>query len=72
MPDLKQLSMQLELSFWSFTIRLLSESRLLRTILPTIAKLFRRDSFQLGMRMALLCSFCGFLVGLIVGVLSII
>ena len=72
MPDLKQISMQLELSFWSLTIKFLSESRLLRILLPAIARVFRRDSIYLGMRMALLCSLSGFLVGLIVGVLSIL
>ncbi len=72
MSNLKQLTMQLELSFWSLTIRLLSESKLLRAILPAIASLFRWRSFQPGMRITLLCSLTGFLVGLIVGVLSII
>ena len=72
MTNIKQITMQLELSFWSLTIRLLSESKLLHAILPTIASPFRWRNFQPGFRIALLCSLSGLLVGLIVGVLSII
>jgi hypothetical protein len=72
MPYIKQLTMQLELSFWSLAIRLLSESRLLRNALPFIYDLMGKRKFQTGLRMALFYSVSGFLVGLILGVLSIL
>jgi hypothetical protein len=72
MLNIKQLTMQLELSFWSLAIRLLSESRLLRSALPYIYGLFSRSKFQPGLRIIVACSLSGFLVGLILGVLSII
>lgn len=72
MTNLKRVTMQLELSFWSLTIRLLSESRLLRALLPMTARLLQSGSYQPGVRIILLCSGSGFLLGLILGVLSIL
>ena len=71
MINLKQLTNQLELSFWSYTIRLLSESKALRRILPTLYMFSHLYKFQPFLRIAMVCSLTGFLVGLVVGVLSI-
>ena len=71
MLNLKQLTNQLELSFWSHIIRLLSESRLLRRILPALYLFSRKEQYQPTVRIALVCSLSGLLVGLVVGVLSI-
>lgn len=71
MLNIKQLTNQLELSFWSYTIRLMSESQILRRILPTIFVYSRLDKFKPVLRTALICSLSGFLVGLVVGILSL-
>ena len=75
MLNIKKMTNQLELSFWSHTIKLLSESRLLRrvlcSILPAFYVISRREGYQPTVRVALFCSLSGLLVGLVVGVLSI-
>lgn len=72
MSNIKQITMQLELSFWSLVIRVLSESRLLRSALPFIYELVAKRYFRLGLRAVLLSSLSGFLLGLILGMLSIV
>jgi len=70
MVNLKRLSFQMELSFWSFIIPVLSESQLLRRIVPAIYRLFQRDRLAPGLRITALCSLGGFLAGLIMGVIT--
>lgn len=72
MSNFKHITMQLELSFWALVIRLLSESRLLRSALPYVYDLVGKRYFQLGLRTALIYSLSGFLLGLILGMLSIV
>ena len=70
MQNIRFLTTQLELSFWSFTIPLLSESKLLRSILPVLYRLSRKEHLAYAARIGLFWSLSGFLVGLVLGVLS--
>lgn len=69
MFTIRQISNRLEISFWSFTIRLLSESEFLRRLLPALYRLFRKDNVIPTARRIWLYAFSGFWVGLIVGVI---
>lgn len=71
MINIKQLSNQMELSFWSYIIRLLTESMFLRHLLPAVYDFFRRDNFSPTLRITLMCSLGGFLTGLIMGLFMI-
>lgn len=70
MVNLKRLSFQMELSFWSFIIPVLSESKLLRQIVPPIYGLFQRERLAPVLRITAFCSLGGFLAGLIMGVIT--
>ena len=70
MLNIKQFSNQLELSFWSFAIRLLSESQFIRRILPTLYELSRKEKVVPIAKWVLLYSLTGFLVGMIMGVVT--
>lgn len=69
MFTIRQISNRLEISFWSFTIRLLSESEFLRRVLPAIYRLFHKDSLIPIARRIWLYALSGFCVGIILGVI---
>jgi len=70
MLNIRQLSKQLELSFWSITIRLLSESLFLRRSLPAIYALSRKEKVVPVAQWVLLYSLSGFFAGVIMGVIT--
>lgn len=70
MVNLKRLTFQMELSFWTFIIPVLSESQFLRRIAPVIYGFFQRDRLTPALRITALCSLGGFLAGLIMGVIT--
>jgi len=70
MQNIKYLTTQLELSFWTYTIPLLSESKILRSMLPALYRLSRKEHLAYAARIGLFWSLSGFLVGLVLGVLS--
>ena len=70
MVNLKRLSFQMELSFWVFIIPVLSESHLLRRIVPAVYGLFQRERLIPVLRFTALFSLGGFLAGLIMGVIT--
>jgi hypothetical protein len=70
MQNIRQLTTRMELSFWSVTIPLLSESKLLRILLPALYRLSRKEQISYLARVGLIWSLSGFLVGLVLGVIS--
>jgi hypothetical protein len=70
MSNFKLLSHHLELSFWAFTIRLLSESQFLRRFLPAVYKLSRKEKVVPIAKWILLYSLSGFFAGVIMGVIT--
>ena len=71
MLNIKHLSRQLELSFWELTIPMLSESKLLRRLLPAVYDLGRKDLMAPLVRKGLIWSFSGFIVGIILGLATV-
>lgn len=70
MVNLKRLTFQMELSFWTFIIPVLSESRFLHRTIPVIYDFFQRDRLAPALRITALCSLGGFIAGLIMGVIT--
>lgn len=69
MFTIRQISNHLEIAFWAFIIKLLSESKILRRLLPSLYHLFYKEAMIHVARRALLYALSGFCVGLIVGVI---
>jgi hypothetical protein len=71
MVNLKRLTFQMELSFWTFIIPLLSESQFLHRVVPAVYGFFQRDRLGPVLRLTALFSLVGFLAGLIMGVITV-
>lgn len=69
MLTIRQISNHLEIAFWAFIIRLLSDSKFLRRLLPVLYRLFCKETVIPIARRVWLYGFSGFCVGLIVGVI---
>ena len=70
MIDIKHMSRQLELSFWTFTIPILSNSRTLRRLLPALYDLSRKENMLPILKKGVVWSLGGFVLGIVLGLLT--
>ncbi len=70
MIDIKQMSRQLELSFWTFTIPILSNSRLLHRVLPAVYDISRKENVIPALKEGVIFSVSGFAFGIVIGILT--
>ena len=67
MIDVKHITRQLELSFWSFFIPLLSTSKTLHHLLPALYDFSRKEYLGPRLRRLLIWSMSGFVIGIVLG-----
>jgi hypothetical protein len=65
MIDVKHMTRQLELSFWSIAIPMLSNSKTIRRVVPALYDLVRMERLAPGIRKTALCSLSGFVIGIV-------
>jgi hypothetical protein len=66
MIDVKHMTRQLELSFWSMAIPMLSNSKTLHRLLPALYDFFLMKGLSSGMKKAVVCSLSGFVIGILI------
>jgi hypothetical protein len=67
MIDMKHMTRQLELSFWSTIIPMMSRSKNLHRLLPALYDLSRKEKVALGLKKVGLWSLSGFVIGIVLG-----
>jgi hypothetical protein len=67
MIDAKHITRQLELSFWSFFIPLLSSSQTLHRLLPALYNFSRKEYLTPRLRRIFILSVSGFVIGIVLG-----
>ncbi len=67
MIDVKHMTRQLELSFWSMVIPMMSRSKSLHRLLPALYELSRKEKIASGLKKVGVLSLSGFVIGILLG-----
>jgi len=67
--NVKSLLHQLELSFWDTSIHLMNKSASVRYVVPRVYRLIHIEEFQNTVKLTLILTFVGLVLGFMLGVL---